>query len=201
MKRLIIKLLKKLKRKQPDLKKSSEISKSSTVKELLESDIDITLLLELISPSNHLFGLDQPKITNLKFQQVHDILNHCSTGDILKIVELYTGEKIVDILSLNSQDFIRFVKWMNKQIENVNKIYKSLQSEEFDKSDMAYKNAGSEKLDKYKEKIVYYSIDRNPDSWDRIGEQPFNKVFTMMMIDKDMKDINKQYAKLMKANG
>lgn len=90
---------------------------------------------------------------------------------------------------------------MNKQIENVNKIYKSLQSEEFDKSDMAYKNAGSEKLDKYKEKIVYYSIDRNPDSWDRIGEQPFNKVFTMMMIDKDMKDINKQYAKLMKANG
>jgi hypothetical protein len=185
-------------RKKKFLVANKDISKDSTVEELFNSDQDISLLMELLTPSNIIFGKEVKPFTKFEFQEVHDILNFQEEGKVLEIVEILTKKNLNEILSIDSQSFLKFVKWINAQTKIILLIYGTLQSDEMDSEDMAYQNAGADKLNIYKENMVYYSINKNPATWPNMRKVIFEEMFTKLMIDRDMKGINKKYIKSLK---
>lgn len=201
--KLLRKILSRNKKSNPLKATSDKLNKHSSVRELLSANEDLTLLVELTKSSNILFGIEWPSLTKMAFQDVHDILEHQNRGELFEMVKIITGKNIDDILELESGFFIKFVKWIGEQCKIIINLYGVLgEKEEFDEEDVAYQNAGSDKLNRYKEKMIYYSIDKNPVNWPAMERIPFEVMFTKLLIDKDLGSINKKYAKLMtKKNG
>ena len=170
------------------------IGKNSTAKELLNENLDLTLLLELSKSNNNFLNTNYKNLTTFAFQDVQDILEYHKENELMEILKLVTNKSEEEILNERAGIFINFVKWINEQIEIVYKVYDSLNYvEELDKDDVIYQNSGSEKLDKYKEMLIYYSIDKNPIVWEQLKRIPFEVMITKLMIDKDMNSINKKF--------
>lgn len=170
------------------------VGKNSTAKELLNENLDLTLLLELSKSNNNFLNTNYKNLTTFAFQDVQDILEYHKENELMEILKLVTNKTEDEILNEKAGIFINFVKWINEQIEIIYKVYDRLNYvEELDKDDIIYKNSGSEKLDKYKEMLIYYSIDKNPLIWEQLKRVPFEVMITKLMIDKDMNSINKKF--------
>lgn len=170
------------------------VGKNSTAKELLNENLDLTLLLELSKSNNNFLNTNYKNLTTFAFQDVQDILEYHKENELMEILKLVTNKSEDEILNEKAGIFINFVKWINEQIEIIYKVYDRLNYvEELDKDDIIYKNSGSEKLDKYKEMLIYYSIDKNPLIWEQLKRVPFEVMITKLMIDKDMNSINKKF--------
>ena len=170
------------------------VGKNSTAKELLNENLDLTLLLELSKSNNNFLNTNYKNLTTFAFQDVQDILEYHKENELMEILKLVTNKSEDEILNEKAGIFIKFVKWINEQIEIIYKVYDRLNYvEELDKDDIIYQNSGSEKLDKYKEMLIYYSIDKNPIVWEQLKRVPFEVMITKLMIDKDMNSINKKF--------
>lgn len=175
------------------------LSKNSPLRELFSSDTDLKLLMELSQSDNTFAGVSYDKFTVLPFAKVHQVIAHVEVGELIEAIEVLTDKKINVFLEEDSGSFIKFVKWITEQIKIINFLYEKLSkdsTEDFDEDDIAYQNAGSDRLNKYKEIMVYYAIDKNPANWEGIGKTPFEKVFTKLLIDKDLGIVNKKYIKI-----
>lgn len=181
-----------------DAKVSGKLNKNSTVRELLASNEDLSLLLELTKSSNIIFETEWPNLTKLPFQNVHDILSAMEEGNLIEAIEIITGKNNQEIMNVESGIFIKFGKWIADQCKTILALYGKIgEKEGFSKEDVAYQNAGSEKLNRYKEKMIYYSIDKNPAQWPEMEKIPFEVMFTKLLIDKDLSSINKKFTELM----
>lgn len=154
--------------------------------------------MELIKPSNEYLGVAHESLTKREYQEVCTILSLYEKSKIVEALEILTKEKKLIILESNSQEFLKFVKWLNEQVEMMMLLYKNLEPTELDADDIAFQNAGADRLSIYKENLVYYAIDKNPAVWPDLGKVPFEVMFTKLLIDKDMSAINKNYLKSLK---
>lgn len=155
------------------------------------------MLIELTKSSNILFEIEWPNLTKLPFQDVHDILTAMEQGNLIECVQIMTKKNIQEIMDIESGIFIKFGKWLADQCRTILALYGKLaEKESFSKEDAAYQNAGAERLNIYKEKMIYYSIDKNPASWEEMEKIPFEVMFTKLLIDKDLANINKKYVEL-----
>ena len=186
-------LLKRFKSKKST--KPLEISKESSTRELLSSKEDLSLLIEFIKPSNLFLGVEYENITKNSFQEVCDILRLYQVGQLIEVIEILTTKKNIEILDSNSQEFIKFVKWIGEQVKMVLSLYKNVEVSEFDEDDIAFQNAGADKLNRYQETVIFYSINKDPSKWPKIASVKFETMFTKLLIDKDYNAINKAYMK------
>jgi hypothetical protein len=174
------------------------ITGNSTVAELFQNQIDFLEFFDLIIESNKFKKKSTKDFIRLSYQTVMDVLEFMKTGEIVKVIASLTKYNETEILNANASEFLSYLKFIKNQTELINKLLSSLAKEEFDSDDMLLQSAGVDKLDKYNEIMVYYSIDKNPTTWNAIGKEPFSKIFTKLLIDKDMNTINKNYTQLLK---
>ncbi|MGL4568066.1 MAG: hypothetical protein ACRCU6_06010 [Fusobacteriaceae bacterium] len=182
--------------KDPKTNTQKSLSKDSPLRDLLISDSDIKLLVELIGESSEIAGIEYPSFTKMGFQKVHDVINLMENGDVIGTVEKITDKKIKELLDIPSGEFLKFVKWIMGEIKKINHLYGTLSNKVMDSDDMAYQNAGSEELNKFRETMIYYSISKNPADWAAMRVIPFEEMFVKLMIDQSVSRINKRYLQI-----
>lgn len=172
------------------------INNKTTVAELLQANESLDILFELITPAN---TYSANELISQPFQRVMNIVNLLQEGNILKAVSLASRNKKEILLKMNSNDFLRFLKWLIEQSKIINNLFSSLSVDEFDEDSMMLQASGVDALNKYNEIMIYYNIDKNPTTWNTIGKMPFSTIFTKLSIDKDTARIQKNYNNLIKS--
>ncbi len=174
-----------------------EITKNTSVNDLLSAEVDISTLLELLPVRNDFLGQKIDALTKHPYQNVMTIINLVKDNELIKAFEMLTGKNERIILNSNCQDFLCLSKWLNQQIEQIIGLLNSL-SDDPDEEAVMLQASGVDKLEKYGEVLTYYNITTDPTKWEAIGQMPFSTIFAKLSIDKDMNSIQKNYANLMR---
>jgi len=171
------------------------INAQTITADFLKTNENIDELFEFIIPYNI---FKSKELIEQPFQNVMDIIKLLQAGDLLKAVCLSSGLIEYEILKTSCNDFMQHVKWLVEQTKLINNLMQSLSVDDFDEDSIMLQSAGVESLNKYEEIMIYYNIDKNPTTWEKLGKVPFSIMFTKLSIDKDTAKIQKNYHNLLK---
>lgn len=177
------------------------MSSKTNVKDFL-NEVDEDLLKTLIDfskPSNKFGDIYISDVTQWKFCDVIDYADDPSNDIILRIVNTYGYKEINgiresvsitdrDLSKGSAKEFVALLKHVRNEFEKVAALMSQLKNE----PDDIMTRAGIGNMDKFGAIGIYYSIDKNPLSWDAISEIPFGKMYTRLLIDKTMSDIERK---------
>lgn len=152
------------------------MAKENDLKTLLENPIIFKSVYELIE------GEDTFNIGNIfkvSFTKIYQCFDLYKESKVIEAVALILDKTIEDVLKLPSNSVMRFMKWLEKEIEKCLLLMNSIPSVKDD--DM--QAAGVADLNQFGEFNIYYSITKDPRKWDDIGNIPFEIIFTKLKMD------------------
>lgn len=177
------------------------MSKQTKVNSFLKN-VDEDLLKTLIKfskPSNKFGDIYLKDITEWKFCDVTEFSESINDDIILKMIDSY-GYRLKDgkqepvnitakdIEKGGAKEFVSLLAHIRKEFEKVELLMKQLNSE----PDEIMQRAGIEKMNMFGSLSIYYSISKDPREWDEISEIPFGKMYSRLMMDKTMSEIEKE---------
>ncbi|KAL4718955.1 hypothetical protein ACJJTC_011823 [Scirpophaga incertulas] len=104
-------------------------------------------------------------IFKVSFTKIYQCFELYKESNVLEAVSLITGKSVEEYLKCPANEAIKFMKWLEQEIEKCVQVLNSIPS--VPNNDMAA--AGISDLDEFGEFNIYYSITKNPVEWEHIG--------------------------------
>jgi|SRR5690625_716540 len=149
---------------------------------------DLSVLIKYTEPNNRFLNYESKGLNGWGFGDVMNLNNNDLLSASKELLNKEFGVTEKDILKSNSKDYVSFLSFVRKQFENASKLMDTLGSD-------SIKDDDAKELDKYGIIGLYYSIDKNPLSWDSIAKLPFIVIFTKLSIDNTVAKIEKKRQK------
>lgn len=174
------------------------MSKQTKVSSFIDN-VDEDLLKTLIKfskPSNKFGDIYLKDITEWKYCDVLEYAENNTDDFIIKMINSYgyredkqpVNISIKDIEKGSAKEFVSILAHIKKEFEKIEILMKQLKSD----PDDIMERAGIEKMNMFGSLSIYYSISKDPRDWDEISELPFGKMYSRLMMDKVMGDIEKR---------
>lgn len=150
--------------------------KGNDLKTLLENPVVFKSVYELIEGEDT-FGVGE--IFKVPFTKVYQCFDLYRESKVLEAVALILGKTIEEVLSLPSNNVMKFMKWLEKEIEKCLMLINSIPSVKDD--DMLA--AGADRLSQIGEFNIYRAITKDPREWDDLGNVRFELMYVKMLAD------------------
>ena len=158
---------------------------------VIQNEALFKAVYELIEPED---TLNVGNIFKVPFTKIYQCFDLYKENNVFEAVALVTGINVEDLLKEPANKTIKFMKWLQQEIEKCIQVMNSIPS--VPNNDMAA--AGISDLDEFGEFNIYYSITKNPIEWEQIGSLPFELVFTKMKMDGVNSVIQHNYNEIIK---
>lgn len=165
--------------------------KENDLKTLLENPVVFKSVYELIEGEDT-FGIDN--IFKVPFTKIYQCFDLYRESKVIEVVCLILGKTFEEVLELPSNKVMRFMKWLEKEIEKCLLLINSIPSVK----DEDMSAAGVADLNQFGEFNIYYGITKDPTKWDEIGNMPFEVIFTKMKMDGVNSVIQHNYNEIIK---
>lgn len=158
---------------------------------VIQNEALFKAVYDLISPED---TMNVGNIFKVPFTKIYQCFELYKESNVLEAVSLITGKSVEEYLKCPANEAIKFMKWLEQEIEKCVQVLNSIPS--VPNNDMAA--AGISDLDEFGEFNIYYSITKNPADWEQIGNLPFELVFTKMKMDGVNSVIQHNYNEIIK---
>lgn len=154
----------------------------------------LNVILANANAKNIINGKSLNEVTEWPFCDIAEIGNMDAYTAVMWILNKYLNMDERSVLKSSAVEFVSMMKHIENEMVKISEFMNMLQSE----PDADMINSGIESLDKFGVINIYYSINKNPTTWDSISEVSFNKMFTKLLLDKEHGDIQKRYDQIQK---
>lgn len=162
----------------------------TTFQEFLKSDLDLGILIQIIEENNCFDCLDFIKMEHKK---VFDFLELYSDNKIIEAISFLVNKSEHEIIEMDANLVLKFIKWLNSQVEIINILMGSLEVSNKTQDDLILENIVGDKLSKFSVYNVYKGVSKNIIDWEFIGKLPFELIFTYQLMNKTEVEINNDY--------
>jgi|GEM_PF-4749160 len=175
-----------------------------TVKEFLElkNENDILKLKavkESIKGKNFIGSHKTKQLIDLSYWKVLTIKQYYSQGNIQYLISLLLGIGGVDLMKMNYKPLLYFMKWVEEQLEQIEKLEKHLSKPDEDDFDTIGKleAAGISEMNKFEEINIVRELANYLDE-DKVYRKSYKSVYTELLRNKTKATIQKRFQELSK---
>ncbi|MEJ5105510.1 hypothetical protein [Chryseobacterium sp. MYb328] len=133
-------------------------------------------------------------IFKVPFTKIYQCFDFYKDDNILEAVALITGKSIEDFLKESANEAIKFMKWLEQEIDQCSKLLNSIPS--VNDPDMAA--AGADRMNDIGEFAIYRSITNDPRKWKSLGEVEFELMYVKLLGDGIQSVIQRDYNEIIK---
>lgn len=158
---------------------------------VLQDEVIFRSVYELLEAEDK-FGVGD--IFKVPFTKIYQCFDLYKESKVLEAVGMILNKSESEVLSLPANDTIKFMKWLEKEIEKCIQLLNSIPSVKDD--DMVA--AGSDRMDQIGEFAIYRSITIDPREWKSLGEVEFELMYIKLLGDGIQSVIQHDYNEIIK---